>query len=59
MIYKLYYLNNNNNKMVRNVDDIHPYNVWQVSQLWGIALAVVLESDPQPADAADYEEVIE
>lgn len=45
--------------MVRNVDDIHPYNVWQVSQLWGIALAVVLESDPQPADAADYEEVIE
>jgi len=57
MIYKLYYIDYDNNKRVRNIDDIHPYHVWQVSQTWGIATDVVLESDPQPADAADYEEV--
>lgn len=56
MIYKLYYLDKNNNKLVRNVDDIHPYHVWQASKVWGIAIAVAEENETQPEDAADYQE---
>jgi len=59
MIYKLYYIDENNTKLVRDIDDIHEYHVWQVSEIWGTPVAVVLESDEQPADSADYQEVVE
>ena len=58
MIYKLYYIEDNTNtKLVRDIDDIHENNVWAVSGLWGTAITVVLSTDDQPADAADYTEV--
>jgi hypothetical protein len=59
MIYRLYYLDKDTEqKKVRSVDDIHENNVWAVSKVWGAPVAVVLESDLQPADAEDYEEAI-
>ena len=57
MIYKLYYIDYNNQKRVRNIDDIHEHNVWAVSNLWGTGIAVHLETEEQPADAADYEQI--
>lgn len=57
MIYKLYYTDNNGNKFVRNIDDIHENNVWAVCQLWGTGIAVAEANGEQPADAADYQQV--
>jgi hypothetical protein len=54
MIYKLYYIDKDNSKLVRDIDDIHENNVWAVCDIWGIGIAVALESDPQPTDSADY-----
>lgn len=59
MIYKLYYTDFEGQKRVRSVDDIHEYHVWQVSQIWGTAMFVVVETDTQPDDAAEYQEVVE
>jgi hypothetical protein len=55
MIYNLYFIDANNAKKIVKINDIHPYHVWQVSQLWGTAIAVVLEDDDQPEDYLDYE----
>lgn len=54
MIYNLYYLDQDNKKLVRTVDDIHENNVWAVSQIWGTAIHVVAQSQMQPDDANQY-----
>lgn len=60
MNYRAYFTDYQGNKKVKTFDEIRPGDVeLVVGVYYGTPIAIVLESDPQPADAADYEELSE